>query len=660
MKRHSLTSLSITVIAASVFAVLGLMTIVCSSHVASVLTNSLGDHARAEAQMVARHIEVVMRVRKLTTLSMVSNATLERVGTRLLPKRNEEIFLTIKSNSQNSNILATTATALLNSTERTTIPSADAPAQTFSERSASQGIPHFESHPMDDGRTAILAAAPLLDSHGRILGIVEIVHRTRALAHTQAVILGAGFMAAITTILLLCLLTNPLQSLISRAIRNLLDCLPSTDGNSVITELPQSPIADLDPLIDRWNGIVTDVKQHLVQLDQARKAADHASATKNQFIANMSHELRTPLNGIMGMAELLLDTKLKKDQEEMVSTVLSSSRALLRVLSDILDLTKVQTGKLRLVTAAFRLQDLLTAALFQVDSSVQKNELDVITKFDFPPELRLMGDFDRLLQACVNILRNAVAFNHRAGAIVFVVDASIRAAHATLQFSIIDSGRGIPGEKLNLIFEPFEQVDSSATRTHGGSGVGLSIAQSIIGLMGGNLMVKSKEGIGSVFYFSITLPVIEQKDWDYEALSTPQRPLPTTPPKLDVLVAEDNNVNQKVILRLLNALGCKTTLANDGAEAVELADKKRFDLILMDIQMPRMDGETAAKAIRSKHGPGTPPIVALTANAMIGDKDKYLRSGFDGYLAKPLARRDLMNEMIRVTHKTNEPTQTPN
>ena len=365
--------------------------------------------------------------------------------------------------------------------------------------------------------------------------------------------------------------------------------------------------------------------------------AQEASRLKGEFLANMSHEIRTPMNGILGMSGLGLDASTPEEQRECLEVVKASAESLLTILNEILDFSKIEAGRLALDPAPFSLTDLLEGAARTMRAAAEGKGLEMTWKV--APEIPavLLGDESRLRQVFLNLIGNAIKFTE-SGAVT--LDARVVSDDGPLvqiEFSVRDTGLGIPAEKQRLIFEAFCQGDGSTARKYGGTGLGLTISARIVKLMGGRIWVESLPGEGSTFYFTayfgrgaeteppITASLAAQATW-------------LDPGSLKILLAEDNIVNQKVAVRLLEKRGHQVIVAGDGLQAVAQYDARHFDLILMDIQMPGMDGFEATAAIRdrergsSKHT----PIVAMTAHAVSGYDEKCRAAGMDGYVTKPV------------------------
>jgi signal transduction histidine kinase/CheY-like chemotaxis protein len=392
------------------------------------------------------------------------------------------------------------------------------------------------------------------------------------------------------------------------------------------------------------------VRARTEQLEMARDEADRANKSKSEFLATMSHEIRTPMNGVLGMVGVLAQTALTADQRDSVETIKESGDALLELLNDILDLSKIEAGRMDLEFQDFSISGLLKAADALWQTKAQEKGLSFaiqnqITAHDF-----IRSDRGRLRQIIFNLIGNAIKFTADGSVVLRVTQTVQEGNRITLRFEVRDTGIGLTKEQIAKLFRPFTQADKSTSRNFGGTGLGLSISKQLAEMMGGEIGVESAPDQGSIFWFTAVVEPGDQTAGSME--NTIEHHQPAKPSKdtaeLRILVAEDNRINQKVVRSLLAPLACHVDMVDNGLEALAAVTRNSYDLVLMDVQMPEMDGPTATATIRSLPDPvGALPVIALTANAMHGDRERYLAAGMTDYLSKPIDHQEMFNVIAR-------------
>ena len=384
---------------------------------------------------------------------------------------------------------------------------------------------------------------------------------------------------------------------------------------------------------------VTRKQQREQTLRDARDAAEAATRAKGEFLATMSHEIRTPLNAVIGMSSLLLDGPLSGEQKEHAATIRASGEALLSIVSDVLDYSRLDAGKLVLESQPVPVQELVSGvmSIFAGEAPRRGNVMVAEIAGDVPE--RILSDAGRIRQVLLNLVGNASKFTEQGRIALRVGVERAEGEQSRIRFEVSDTGPGIREEQQEQIFDPFTQADGSMSRRFGGTGLGLAICKRLVERMDGRIGVRSQLGKGSLFWFSIPL---QQPKSEAVAAAGPRARVRTLP-GLRVLLAEDNPVNAKLAAALLGRLGCVTEVVGNGRKALEALARERFDVVLMDCQMPELDGLEATREIRRREGDGPRlPVVALTANAMPGDRERCLEAGMDGYLAKPFRIDDLL------------------
>ena len=402
-----------------------------------------------------------------------------------------------------------------------------------------------------------------------------------------------------------------------------------------------------EPVILSVISDITERNKYEKELNQAKDMAINANKAKSEFLATMSHEVRTPINGILGMLNLAFLTDLTKDQKNYLGMAKSSAEYLMQIVDEVLDFSRIEAGKLELENTIFEISKLIRTTIDELTFKADEKKIDLKYKFYPGIPAEISGDPGRLKQIIVNLVWNAIKFTDTGEVVLYVEKKSEKNGKIELKFSVRDTGIGIPDEKKDKLFKSFSQGDSSSTRKYGGAGLGLAISKKLTEMMGGNIWFESNINRGTTFFFTALFDSMKQGARKYENYEKNQKKDFAIKKEMDVLLAEDNAVNQEFLKIVFKKKGWQITCANNGKEAVDMIVNHNFDIILMDIEMPVMDGLEASRVIRT-NGVKT-PIIALTAYAMKGDREKCIDAGMNEYIAKPIKLELLFEKIGKLT-----------
>ena len=401
----------------------------------------------------------------------------------------------------------------------------------------------------------------------------------------------------------------------------------------------------------RSEATAMELKEHLETANELREKAEQSNKAKSEFLANMSHELRTPMNGMLGMCEFLLKGELDEEQQDNVETIYKSGNNLLSILNDILDISKIEAGELKIENVPFHLNTVIMEMQQLFSPIAQDKGLEILLNRQGSIPSTIIGDLGRVQQILRNLISNALKFTEQ-GSISIIVKVIDREERKSLYIAVKDTGIGIPKDKLDIIFEKFSQADTSTSRKYGGTGLGLTICYQLTKMMGGRIGVESSIGKGAMFWFEIPLNVADNEEvavnlYSEDKLDPSELLLPKD---IKILVVDDHPVNQKLVKKMLTNLELiHIDIATNGMQAIEMIEENKYDVVLMDCQMPELDGYQATRILRDKEkkqGVACLPVIALTANAMVGDREKCFDAGMNDYLSKPV-KTDKLTRVLK-------------
>ena len=503
---------------------------------------------------------------------------------------------------------------------------------------------YFSGSPKQKNEANTLSVSHDVLFEGEKIGTLNIAKNLQEVDTQINRALITGVVVFVLALVVTYMLTIILQKLITTPILNLSKKTASIakkgDFSTIIKNKRKDEIGDL---VTSFNNLLKVIETQKSELVIAKDHAEHSSKAKEQFLANMSHEIRTPINGIDGMCKLLDGTNLSEEQKEYLNAIESSSENLLVIINDILDISKIEAGKLTLEKIGFKIRDCINQNIKTNYYKAEEKDILLLSEIEENIDEILMGDTTRLTQIITNLVSNAIKFTSEGFVKVKLSLDQKTEQTNTIKFEVLDTGIGISEDKLQVIFESFSQEDESTTRKFGGTGLGLSICKQLVELMGGTLGVKSKKGEGTIFHFTLDLAVGDSTDLPQKTKSSSNVETLTNK---SVLLVEDNEINQFLAVTILKKWKINVDVAENGQIALDKLKESNYDVILMDMQMPVMGGIEATKIIREDLKLDT-PIIALTANAIKGDEIKCLEAGMNDYVSKPFEHSDLFNKILK-------------